>query len=407
MSENIPWQNRPPILISAVAVLLIILALAFLSTGDGDSAHMESENASGTEADRLHGGLNLGPLKPIEPTVHSAGVEAEDSAETLPEVDEPVAVTIVVDGQPTSLQTHAQTVGEALRQAGIVVESGDLIAPEPSDALTPDLEIVVKRASPLAIRVDGRVVYTTSHFSSVADVLAQVGVTLEGQDYAFPGPDHQLRPGDTIQVTRVTEELRFEETPIPYETIWQGVDDLELDQRVLISAGAPGMVRRQFRVRLEDGVRVGETFEGESIVQEPVNEVMGYGTRINVRVLETPEGPVEYWRVVRMRVTAYTAASSGKPPDHPTYGITASGLEAGTGIVAIDPKVVPFRSWVYVPGYGLGFAGDTGGGIKGRWIDLGYDEDEILAWSGYVDVFYLAPAPPPDDINYLIPSELP
>ncbi len=75
--------------------------------------------------------------------------------------------------------------------------------------------------------------------------------------------------------------------------------------------------------------------------------------------------------------------------------------------MAIDPKVVPFRSWVYVPGYGLAFAGDTGGGVKGRWIDLGYDEDELLAWSGYVDVFYVAPPPPPEEINYLIPTTLP
>jgi 3D (Asp-Asp-Asp) domain-containing protein len=75
--------------------------------------------------------------------------------------------------------------------------------------------------------------------------------------------------------------------------------------------------------------------------------------------------------------------------------------------VAIDPSVVPWQSSVYVPGYGIGFAGDTGGGVKGRWIDLGYDEDELTAWSGYVDVYFLAPVPPADQINYLIPTWLP
>jgi resuscitation-promoting factor RpfB len=123
--------------------------------------------------------------------------------------------------------------------------------------------------------------------------------------------------------------------------------------------------------------------------------------------VDTPQGAFEYWRVVRMRVTAYTAASSGKPPSHPAYGITASGLEAGTGIVAVDPRVVPFRTWVYVPGYGMGYAGDTGGGVKGRWIDLGYDEAEYRSWSGQVDVYYLTPVPPEDRINYLIPTTIP
>jgi 3D (Asp-Asp-Asp) domain-containing protein len=76
-------------------------------------------------------------------------------------------------------------------------------------------------------------------------------------------------------------------------------------------------------------------------------------------------------------------------------------------VVAIDPKVVPFRSDVYVPGYGVAFAGDTGGGVKGRWIDLGYNDGEIVAWRGTVDVYYLTPVPPPDRINYLIPDFIP
>jgi hypothetical protein len=35
------------------------------------------------------------------------------------------------------------------------------------------------------------------------------------------------------------------------------------------------------------------------------------------------------------------------------------------------------------------------------------DEDELIAWSGYVDVYFLAPVPPADEINYLIPTWLP
>ena len=147
--------------------------------------------------------------------------------------------------------------------------------------------------------------------------------------------------------------------------------------------------------------------DGEWVEQTPIIEVMGYGTKMVIRTVETDAGVFEYWRVLRMRATAYTASSSGKPSDHPAFGITASGVQAGIGVVAIDPNVVPFRSWVYIPGYGVGFAGDTGGGIKGRWIDLGYDEDELVAWNTYADVYLLTPAPAPEDINYLVPSALP
>ncbi|MGW8319153.1 MAG: ubiquitin-like domain-containing protein [Candidatus Promineifilaceae bacterium] len=312
------------------------------------------------------------------------------------------------DGANTiSVRTSSQTVGEALAEAGLVIYAADGVDPSLGSWLSPGMEITVRRSVPLTIYVDGRVIQTRSHHTNSLDVLAETGVGLIGQDYVRPSPETELKAGDTIQVVRVTEDYRIVDDPIPYETLWQGTDELELDQRALLSPGVPGIMRRRIRIRYENGVETAQIPDGEWIAREPVAEVIGYGTRIVTRVLDTPEGAFEYWRVVRMRVTSYTAASSGKPPEHPAYGITASGLQAGTGIVAVDRNVVPFRTWVYVPGYGLGFAGDTGGGVKGRWIDLGYDEGKYQSWHGYTEVYYLTPVPPPDKINYLIPTALP
>ena len=177
--------------------------------------------------------------------------------------------------------------------------------------------------------------------------------------------------------------------------------------QLAVTAGQPGAKRQRVRVRYENGVEVGRTIDGEWTALEPVHEVMGFGTTIVIGVVDTEQGPRNYWRVVRMRVTSYKPASSGKPPGHPSYGVTASGAIARQGIVAIDPNVVPFRSNVYVPGYGVAFAGDTGGGVKGRWIDLGYSDDDYESWHGFVDVYYLTPVPDPEDINYRIPTWLP
>jgi 3D (Asp-Asp-Asp) domain-containing protein len=294
-----------------------------------------------------------------------------------------------------------------LAEAEVTLYAGDRVIPPAGAWLEPGAEIVVQRALSLTIQVDGRTVPVRTALTRPIGVLAEQGIALMSQDFTRPAATAELESGDTIEVVRVTEGYRFADEAIPYETAWQATDTLELDQKQLLTPGVAGILRRRFRQRYENGAELGEEPAGEWIAQVPVNAVMGYGTRVVVRVLETPEGAYEYWRVVRMRATAYTAASAGKPPDHPGYGITASGLQAGTGIVAIDPRVVPFRSWVYVPGYGLGYAGDTGGGVKGRWIDLGYDEDALKAWNTYVDVYFLAPAPPPDQINYLIPEVLP
>ena len=45
-----------------------------------------------------------------------------------------------------------------------------------------------------------------------------------------------------------------------------------------------------------------------------------------------------------------------------------------SGIVAVDPALIPLRNQVYVPGYGIGDALDTGGGIRSRRIDLAYED---------------------------------
>ena len=105
-----------------------------------------------------------------------------------------------------------------------------------------------------------------------------------------------------------------------------------------------------------------------------------------------------------MLATSYTAATSGKARTHPEFGITYTGMRAGLGIIAVDPRVINLKSKLYVPGYGIAIAGDTGGKIKGRRVDLGYDESNLVLWFEWVDVYLLDPAPPAGDIAWIIPD---
>lgn len=323
------------------------------------------------------------------------------------EVGRFLTVTIDDGGQRQVLRTAKQTVGAVLAEAGVALYAADGVDPSLGDWLEPDMTITVRRSMPLTIAVDGRIIQTRSHHTNALDVLAEAGIGLIGEDYTQPGPDVTLRANDTIQIIRVTTDFRVMDTAIPFQTVWQATDQLDIDQKAVISYGEAGILRQRIRVRYENGVQTTETVDGEWVAREPINEVIGYGTRITIGVVDTPDGPREYWRVVRMRATSYTAASSGKEPGDAGYGRTASGLPAGYGIVAVDRSIVPFRSSVFVPGYGVAYVGDTGGGVRGRWIDLGYDEDNYVSWSGYVDVYYLTPVPAAEDINYLLPDVLP
>ncbi|KUK11493.1 MAG: M23B-like peptidase [Clostridia bacterium 41_269] len=87
--------------------------------------------------------------------------------------------------------------------------------------------------------------------------------------------------------------------------------------------------------------------------------------------------------VMRVVATGYTAGpeSTGKKPGDPGYGITATGVKAQRGVVAVDPSVIPFGTRMYIPGYGYGIALDTGGAIKGERIDLFFDTvEEAKQW---------------------------
>ena len=343
---------------------------------------------------------------------------ADGNALTLRQVNDasvPTTLTVgrfhsisILDGNDLqTITTNARTVGAALAEAGITLYAADGVNPPSGEWITPGLRIEINRSIPLTIAVDGRELRTRSHRTRVVDILAEAGIGLVGADFTRPGLDVEISAEDRIEVVRVTEDIILEDTPIPFEVLWQPTEQFDIDTTGLLSAGREGVYRKRTRVQYENGVETARIADGEWVAQEAVNEVLGYGTKITVQTLDTPEGPIEYWRKVRMRVTSYTAASSGKPPDHPAYGITRSGLVAGKGIVAIDPTVVPWRSDLYVEGYGKGHAGDTGGGVKGRWIDLGYGEDDYIGWRGYTDVYFLTPVPEPERINFLIPRQLP
>ena len=97
-------------------------------------------------------------------------------------------------------------------------------------------------------------------------------------------------------------------------------------------------------------------------------------------------------------------ARSGTPRSAPWYGRTRIGMALKKGLVAIDPSVIPFHTPLYIPGYGKALAADTGGGVRGKWIDLGYEDGDYQSWHWWVDVYVLEPRPTRNKILWVLPN---
>jgi len=298
-----------------------------------------------------------------------------------------------VGGQLIAIKTSATTVGEALLQAGFMVYLADKVTPGIETPVQPNMQVTIKRARPLTIWVDGRQVRTRTLRDTVADVLAEMNIVLLEQDYTQPALNEPIAAHAEIRVVRVKRDIQIEQEYLPFGTLWEPDAELELDTQILAQDGARGVREKRSLVTFEDGLEVKRELVADLVVRPPQPRIYKYGTRVVVRTLDTPQGPVQYWRKVRMLATSYSASTAGVPRDKPWYGRTRCGQNMRFGIVAVDPRVVSLGTNVYVPGYGIGNACDTGGAIIGKRIDLGYDDDNLKLWYRWVDVYLLTPVP--------------
>lgn len=318
-------------------------------------------------------------------------------------IERAVPISVDDNGLVTTVFTTEPTLGAALADAGVLVYLGDYVSPDLGSPVASGESVFIRRSRAAAISVDGRIIKTRTRAANIAELLAQEGVQLVGKDYTSPTPTNAVFDGISIAVTRVREVYVTQTQSLAFETHWLPNPDMEIDTRDIPQDGSKGMKNRLIKSVYENGKLISQGLEREWIAKPPQNKIINYGTKVVVHDLTLPDGSiVHYWRSIRMLATSYTAATSGKPKGNPEYGITFLGLKAGKGIVAIDPRVINLRSDVYVPGYGVALAGDTGGGIRGRRIDLGFPESESEDWYRWVNVYVLTPAPAANQINYVL-----
>jgi 3D (Asp-Asp-Asp) domain-containing protein len=139
--------------------------------------------------------------------------------------------------------------------------------------------------------------------------------------------------------------------------------------------------------RLVQRLRVREA-QAAALRAEAARVVRALG-RARPRLASLPQDAAEPAAESRAdEVRRLTVVASG----YALEGLTASGLPAGVGTVAVDPAVIPLGAALTIPGYGGGVAADTGGAVRGAAIDLWFEtEAEARAWGRRVVTISIAP----------------
>lgn len=176
----------------------------------------------------------------------------------------------------------------------------------------------------------------------------------------------------TISSHRIDKIAKTRDIPTTVQKEW----DITLDpgKQKIVSPGKNGVIKDTILVYYRDGKMTGTTKVQTQVLQKPRPKVIAFGSY----EIASRQGLVRGGVVRKFEATAYTY----------TGYRTATGLKTRRGIVAVDPRVIPLGTKLYVEGYGPAVAADTGGAIKGNRIDVFLESESAARKWGrrYVNV---------------------
>lgn len=366
--EQLKTHKRKLLLVGLAVLILSITAVGYITTMttvfiyDGEET-LEVQ----TRKDTVQEVLEEAKVDYIEEDRIEPGLSSTITDEMNIRITRANNIEITDEGQTRSLLTPVSTVEEALTEALILVRPDDKVSPELDTPLEEGMKINIIRAVPCEVHVDGEVIELNTTKDTVEEVLAKAEIELEDKDKLNHELDDSITEDLKIEIIRVKREVITEAEEIDFKTLRKNDGNLERGKTRVEREGQKGLREYEIEITYEDGEEVDRTVLSEEVTKEPVNRVVKVGTKAPKPTPAPTRGGDEATRTLTVEATAYTSQDPG------VGTITATGERLRHGIIAVDPRVIPLGTKLYVPGYGYGIAADTGGAIIGNKIDLAYE----------------------------------
>ncbi|PRX41682.1 3D (Asp-Asp-Asp) domain-containing protein [Planifilum fimeticola] len=292
-----------------------------------------------------------------------------------------VTVSFTDKEKPVKLQVLRGTLAEALEGHGYDVNQlkKQYISSVPWDQpISDDSVIQLTCNCSVSLEMGGKRVgtYKTKQLT-VGDFLRERKVDLSPWDEVNTPLDERIKNNMLIVVDRVEKRIKKKVETVPYKTVKKKDPQLADGEEKVEKEGKKGKRIFEVIVTYKNGKSIDTA---EKLIEEidPVNKVVKVGTGENVTAAETTARAAagriaghEYVKTMMAETTGYTHTGSR----------TATGTWPKRGTLAVDPRVIPLGTKIYIPGYGVGVAEDTGGAVKGNVIDLFFEtRNEAIRW---------------------------
>lgn len=284
-------------------------------------------------------------------------------------------VVINVDGKEQTFVTYKGTIKDLLQENNIVINEKDKVQPALNEKLSENDRIIIKKAVEVELITMDKTIKIATAEDTIQEVLRVEQETLkeqgiefkEGVDEITPALDTKVEKDLKIQLVKVEVVNEVATEAIDFDVITEEDETLDISVEEIVQDGAVGEKEITYEVIKKDGKEISRDIVSSKVTKEPINKIVVEGTR---RTFASRDGDLEYQDLIYCEATAYNGGEYTATGTVPVYN------PGGISTIAVDPRVIPLGSLVYVEGYGKAIAADTGGAINGNIVDVYVDSYE-------------------------------